>query len=219
MAAAVDATQIDLSAIAPASDGGAAITGYQWQVSEDGTTFVDLVGATALTYSHTGLSDGDTRHYRIAAITSVGRGAYNDPAVSATTGGTMSNFQRIAAFAGSFAIRFTASSVVRDYYEFDPAEGHTSGDDPAGMFTDDTILWIERVRGITTVENFDDLNNVYSMLRLNFNRGGSTVDFDTFVGALGDEWSWVMINETSDEYIMWQANSPQISGITEVHTK
>ena len=68
-------TQIDLSWDAPAKDGGTDITGYKIEVSTDGNTFTDLVEDTNLTdtaYSHTGLSMGDTRHYRVSAINVVG---------------------------------------------------------------------------------------------------------------------------------------------------
>ena len=84
-------TQIDLSWEVPGSDGGAAITGYQLQVSEDGSMFTDLdmTDDATLDYEHMGLSAGTTYHYQVAAINSVGTGAYSDPSVSATTtGGT-----------------------------------------------------------------------------------------------------------------------------------
>ena len=80
-------TIINLSWTAPTNTGGAAITGYQIEVSPNGTdTWTNLVAnttATATTYAHTGLSAGETRHYRVRAINSVGPGA-----VSATTSAT-----------------------------------------------------------------------------------------------------------------------------------
>ena len=77
-------TRIDLSWRAPASDGGAAITGYRIEVSENGSTWNDLVADTrnaATSYSHTGLTAGSTRHYRVSAINSAGTG----PASSVAT--------------------------------------------------------------------------------------------------------------------------------------
>ena len=80
-------TIINLSWTAPTNTGGAAITGYQIEVSPNGTSnWSDLEAnttATATTYAHTGLSAGETRHYRVRAINSVGPGA-----VSATTSAT-----------------------------------------------------------------------------------------------------------------------------------
>ena len=80
-------TRIDLSWSAPPSDGGAAITGYRIEVSEDGSTWTDLVantGNAATSYSHTGLTAGTTRHYRVSAINSAGTG----PASNIATGNT-----------------------------------------------------------------------------------------------------------------------------------
>ena len=80
-------TIINLSWTAPSDNGGAPITGYQIEVSPNGTSnWSDLEAnttATATTYAHTGLSAGETRHYRVRAINSVGPGA-----VSATTSAT-----------------------------------------------------------------------------------------------------------------------------------
>ena len=72
-ATGVSATQIDLSWEAPS---GFTPEGYKIEVSADGgTTWTDRVpntGSTATAYSHTGLTLGDTRHYRVSAIDSGG---------------------------------------------------------------------------------------------------------------------------------------------------
>ena len=70
-------TEIDLSWAAPSDDGGAAITGYKIEVSTDGSSWSDLVadsGSTSTSYSHTGLTAGITRHYRVSAINSADTG-------------------------------------------------------------------------------------------------------------------------------------------------
>ena len=70
-------TRMDLSWSAPPSDGGAAITGYRVEVSENGSTWIDLVANTRnadASYFHTGLTAGNTRHYRVSAINSAGTG-------------------------------------------------------------------------------------------------------------------------------------------------
>ena len=86
-AAANGQTQIDLSWNGPSDDGGAAITGYRIEVSADRTAWSDLVGdsgSTSTTHSHTGLTAGSTRHYRVSAINSAGAGSASAIATGAT---------------------------------------------------------------------------------------------------------------------------------------
>ncbi len=80
--------RINLSWTAPADNGGSAVTGYRIEVSTDGATWADLVadtGSTTTTHSHTGLSLGDTRHYRVSAINVNGTGPASDTAVATIT--------------------------------------------------------------------------------------------------------------------------------------
>ena len=85
-------SRIDLSWRPPASDGGAQVTGYRIEVSDDGgATWQDLVAntrTTTTTYSHTGLDPATTRHYRVSAVNRIGGG---DPSrvASATTDATV----------------------------------------------------------------------------------------------------------------------------------
>ena len=78
LAAAADGqTQIDLSWTAPSDDGGADITGYRIEVSNNGSNWSDLVAdtdSTSTSYTHSGLTAGSTRHYRVSAINSEGTG-------------------------------------------------------------------------------------------------------------------------------------------------
>ena len=88
-ATASGSTAINLSWAAPASTGGSAITGYKIEVSPNGTSgWTDQVAntnSTATTYAHTGLTAGDTRHYRVSAINANGTGTASN-VDSATTG-------------------------------------------------------------------------------------------------------------------------------------
>ncbi len=90
-ATADGSTEIDLAWTAPSDNGGAAITGYKIEVSPDGTsdwtTLVANTGGTGTTHSHTGLTAGTTRHYRVSAINASGTGAASGTA-SATTATT-----------------------------------------------------------------------------------------------------------------------------------
>ena len=87
-------SQIDLSWTAPGYDGGAALTGYQIEMSEDGgIVWRDLranTGNTATAYSHTGLNPATTRHYRVSAINRAGVGQASNT-VEATTDATVPN--------------------------------------------------------------------------------------------------------------------------------
>jgi hypothetical protein len=72
-------TVVDLSWSAPADDGGSAITGYV--VYRDGTE----VGSPAGTSFHdSGLTNGTTYGYTVAAVNGIGTGPQSSPAVDAT---------------------------------------------------------------------------------------------------------------------------------------
>ena len=61
---------------APASDGGSAVTGYKVEVSADNSTFTVLTASTTDTHdTHTNLSEGDTRYYRVSATNANGTGS------------------------------------------------------------------------------------------------------------------------------------------------
>ena len=92
MAEADGGTRITLSWDAPADDGGSAITGYRIEVSDDaGSNWDDLVDDTGnndTTYTHEGLSPGDTRHYRVSAINAEGGSVASDVADATTAAAT-----------------------------------------------------------------------------------------------------------------------------------
>ena len=81
-------TTINLSWTAPESTGGTPITGYQIEVSPNGTSewtdLADNTESTATTYSHTGLSASTTRHYRVSAINIVDTSTPSDVALATT---------------------------------------------------------------------------------------------------------------------------------------
>jgi hypothetical protein len=82
--------QVSLSWTAPSNDGGAAITDYTVQYSTNGgstwTTF-SRAASTATTATVTGLTNGTVYSFRVAAVNSVGTGAYSslDPLVAPRT--------------------------------------------------------------------------------------------------------------------------------------
>ena len=85
-------SEIDLSWQAPTTDGGAQVSGYRIEVSEDqGANWENLVTntrGTRTTYSHSGLEPATTRHYRVSAINRIGVGRASSVA-SATTDATV----------------------------------------------------------------------------------------------------------------------------------
>ena len=89
LAAIAAGASIDLAWTAPQHGGADGIRGYRIEVSADGgsawAVLVPDTGTAATTYAHSGLSLGDTRHYRVSAIYSGGTGPASEPA-SATAG-------------------------------------------------------------------------------------------------------------------------------------
>ena len=86
-AAAKSQTRIQLAWTAPADDGSFAITGYRIEASEDAGSSWNVVDRTRdarTDFRHGGLSAGDTRHYRVSAVSDAGASAPSDVA-SATT--------------------------------------------------------------------------------------------------------------------------------------
>ena len=114
-------TRIDLSWSAPSDDGGAAIAGYRIEVSTDGSAWSDLVvntRSTSTSYSHTGLTAGSTRHYRVSASNSAGTGTASNVA-SATTGvapvsDLVVETPTLDASAPAAGARFTLNATVRN---------------------------------------------------------------------------------------------------------
>ena len=87
-AEAAGTSQITLSWQAPSDDGGARITGYRIEVSDDGArSWEDLVAntrTTATVHTHSGLEPASTRHYRVSAINRIGVGNASRVAGSTT---------------------------------------------------------------------------------------------------------------------------------------
>ena len=123
--------EINLSWTAPDSTGGSDITGYKIESSSDaGSNWSNLVadtGNTNTAYQHAGLSSGDTRHYRVSAINSVGTSAPSNTA-NATTA----------------TVTDTTAPTVTSITRQDPTSSPTSSD---------TLTW--RVTFSETVESVD----------------------------------------------------------------
>ena len=120
--------EINLSWTAP---DGSDITGYKIESSSDaGSNWTNLVadtGNTNTAYQHAGLSRGDTRHYRVSAINSVGTSAPSNTA-NATTA----------------TVTDTTAPTVTSITHQDPTSSPTNSD---------TLTW--RVTFSETVESVD----------------------------------------------------------------
>ena len=114
-------TSIHLSWSAPSSDGGARVVAYRIEVSTNRSSWNNLVsntGSTSTGYSHTGLTAGATRHYRVSAINSTGTGSASNVA-TATTGTAPApdlvvNTPSVSASAPEAGARFTLNATVRN---------------------------------------------------------------------------------------------------------
>ena len=109
-------TQIDLSWTVP-DTGGKSLDKYSIDVSTNGgTTWSPLAdtSATTTTHSHTGLTAGTTRHYRVAAVNTVGTGAWSnvDSATTEAAGNNAPVFTDGTSTTRSVAENTTASTNI-----------------------------------------------------------------------------------------------------------
>jgi hypothetical protein len=93
--------QVALSWTAPASNGGSAITGYQVQVATSaGGTYTNATGcstnSTATSCTATGLTNGTTYFFKVAAINAVGTGAYSAASSGVTPGAVFTDSPLVA---------------------------------------------------------------------------------------------------------------------------
>jgi len=111
---------------APANDGGAAITGYDVEFSSNsGSTWTHASStfhtSTLTTQTVTGLVSGTAYTFRVAAINSIGTGAYSAASAAITprdvsaltiTGSTLENYGTVAAIGGKLTDATTAGVIA-----------------------------------------------------------------------------------------------------------
>ena len=201
---------------APA-DGGAPAS-YRVRYSTDAAITDDdpSVAVTETGATISGLEAGTDYWIDVIAVNATGDGPDSDDLEASTLAAerppaqeAQSNYRRIAAIPGAYAVRFIASLNHIDLFEVTPAEGTELDRTPATMYVDPAAYWLERIRSQENgAPGSDDGSNVYVKAYLALHRGASTVSQSAFLGALSAEWSWVLINETTEEWIMWPAANP-----------
>ena len=135
----VGASIINLSWAAPASNGGAEISGYKIEVSpNENSDWEDLegnTGSTQTSYSHTGLDQVTLLYYRVSAINSVGTSGTSNVASAvtdlATVPGAPTNLSATAGGASSITLSWTAPSntggVALSGYKIEASPNGNSG--------------------------------------------------------------------------------------------
>ena len=108
--------QVSLSWTAPANNGGSAITDYTIQYSTNGGatwTISSHSASTATTATVTGLTNGTSYVFRVAAVNAAGTGAFSDPTPRATPLPAVPGRPTAAAGNGFVILRWAAPRLVR----------------------------------------------------------------------------------------------------------
>ena len=190
MATANGQTRIDLSWTAPSIDGGSDITGYRLEVSQDGSSWSDLVSntrSTATTYAHTGLTGGSTRHYRVSAINSAGTGPVSNVDFAATAVALAPDLvverPTVSESAPSAGARFTLNATVRN-------QGNGRSDSTTLRYyrsTDPTITTGDTAVGTDSVSSLDAAESGGEWISLTAPSTPGTYYYGACVDAVSDE--------------------------------
>ena len=82
-------------------------------------------------------------------------------------------------------------------FEYSPEIGTLHNQHPSGMFTDTSIIWIERIRMRESGSQ-----------TLHLHRGASVVNFRIFISTLGNDAAVYVISLTDKSYVCIDATSP-----------
>ncbi len=133
------------------SDGGSRITGYEIEVWDSAKSmWMDLMTATSMSYTHTGLPGSSTRHYRVRAMNAVGYSGWSNVDNAITEAGKPGMPMLTAAANGTMEIRLTWT---------EPATG---GDDSVSIASYQLQVSNDGTTGWTSPEEsttFDDDGN------------------------------------------------------------
>ena len=185
---------------APTEIGGSAIIGYRVERSDDNitwTTIVENTMSTDVTYTDMDVVEGDTYYYRVRAINSTATGEVSN--VDSVT--VLDLWGEVVARSPFGAVETVTESTGNIYFrrnDGQPDAGTLDNFSPSDMFTDDSILWITRIRSILSGSRFA----IYS---------DNSFDIGAFVGASDDNAALYIINITTSEYIILRINSSTIT--------
>ena len=163
---------------------------YGW-VSNGGGTFDDAAAAMADWTA----PDATSQEQAITLTVTVtdNLGLQDTATVDVTVNAALGVFEEFVA-RDAYVVDFTAEATGEEIWEFDPASGTLHQSSPAGMYTDPSVYWIERVR----------VREIGA--RVAFHRGASSVDTQTFAATWTDDWGVYIYDVASGQYVILQAN-------------
>ena len=195
--------QINLTWIAPSDNGGTPITGYKIEVSDDaGTTWTDQVASTGdqlTAYSHTGLGDTTTRHYRVSAINTLGTSSPSNVDSATTPEGFLVSNANSIVDQGTLCTSADGTGSNKRAIQF------TTGDNPSGYKIDTVQLTITETGGSVPLFSIysDSSGTPGSSLKILTNPGTlptsyALADFDAEQYPLNHNTSyWIVLEKAS----------------------
>ena len=175
-------TGIDMSWTAPTDDGGADIVGYRIEVSIDGSSWSDLEANTRSTitsYSHSSLTAGSTRHYRVSAINSAGTGPASNVVAGTTDAGDADTDR--AALGALYNATDGANWHDRDKWQSEAPMGEWYG---VTTNSDGRVTHLDLHSNGLTGEIPAELGGLTSLVRLELSSNGLTGEIPAELGRL-----------------------------------
>ena len=182
--------RIDLSWSTPLNDGGAAVTGYRIEFSTDRIAWSGLLsnsGSTISAYSHSGLTAGSTRYYRVSAMNSAGTGPPSNIAEANSEAALAPDLAvdrpTVSASAPSAGERFSLNATVRN-------QGNGSSGFTTLRYyqsTDSAITSIDTAVGTDSVSRLDSSESGDESISLTAASTPGTYYYGACVDAVTDE--------------------------------
>ena len=201
---------VSLSGSATDTDGS--VVSYLWSASPNQGSFDDRATAST-TWTAPSLAGNTTRTITLTLTATdndgdTGRASVTMRVVPAST----NNYKAVEQLNG-YAIDFLSNTTHTDLYEYSPAEGTLYHRTPSGMFSDTSVFWLERLRSAAEgIEDTDIDGEPFTKVSVGLHRGDSEVELSSWLAGLADTWSFVLVNEDTEQWITWRANVTRRSG-------